>query len=77
MIVKTSKKVAARGVDSRARCSCWPAVVTGVGILAALCGCGGSAPVKTPALGARKPAPAQKLTPANPPGKLAPTERKP
>jgi hypothetical protein len=37
----------------------------------------GSAPVKSPALGARKPAPAQKLTPANPPGKLAPTERKP
>jgi hypothetical protein len=37
----------------------------------------GPAPAKSPATGAKKSAPPQKLTPANPPGKLAPTERKP
>ena len=37
----------------------------------------GPAPAKSPATGAKKSASPQKLTPANPPGKLAPTERKP
>jgi len=38
----------------------------------------GPTPVgKSPVTGTKKSAPAQKLTPANPPGKLAPTERKP
>jgi hypothetical protein len=37
----------------------------------------GPAAAKSPATGAKKSASPQKLTPANPPGKLAPTERKP